>query len=113
MGGCNKNNVIVIIIMIGIIIILIILHPTLSNKKASNKKLDSQISYFNKKYKDLITKSNKNSLLRNKKSRLSLEKSSFLLDRRECNKDMGGAGPPLPRCWRDDNDNNSTPTPIQ
>ena len=61
------------------------LHPPLSNKKASNKKLDSQISNFNRISKDLITKSNKNLLLKIKKSRLSLEKSSFLLDRRECN----------------------------
>ena len=62
-------------------------HPTgppLSNKKASNKKLDSQISNFNTKIKDLIRKSNENSLLRDKKSRLSLEKSSFLLDGRGC-----------------------------
>ena len=55
--------------------------PPLSNKKASNKKLDSQISYFNRISRDLITKSNENSLLRDKKSRPSLEKSSFLLDR--------------------------------
>ena len=58
--------------------------PPLSNKKASNKKLDSQISYFNRISRDLITKSNKNLLLKIKKSRLSLEKSSFLLDGREC-----------------------------
>ena len=57
------------------------LHPTLSNKKASNKKLDSQISYFIRISKDLIRKSNKNSLLKDKKSRLSLEESYFLLDR--------------------------------
>ena len=59
--------------------------PRPSNKKASNKKLDSQISYFNRISKDLIRKSNENSLLRNKKSRLSLERSSFLLDREGCN----------------------------
>ena len=58
--------------------------PPLSNKKASNKKLDSQISYFDKDFKGLITKSNKNSLLKNKKSRLSLERSYFLLDRGGC-----------------------------
>ena len=46
--------------------------------------LDSQISYFSRKIKDLISKSNENSLLRDKKSSLSLEKSSFLLDRRGC-----------------------------
>ena len=40
-------------------------------KKTSNKKLNSQISYFNRISRDLITKSNKNSLLRDKKSRLS------------------------------------------
>ena len=69
-----------------ITLIMIILHPpTLSNKKASNKKLDSQISYFSRRIKDLITKSNENSLLKNKRPRLSLEKSSFLLDRRGCN----------------------------
>ena len=58
--------------------------PPQTNKKASNKKLDSQISYFNRISKDLITKSNKNLLLKIKKSRLSLEKSSFLLDGRRC-----------------------------
>ena len=63
---------------------MIIIHPPLSNKKASNKKLDSQISYFNRISKDLITKSNKKSLLENKKSRLSLKKNYFLLERRKC-----------------------------
>ena len=66
---------------------LLIIHPPLSNKKASNKKLDSQISNFNRKSKDLIRKSNENSLLKDKKSRLSLEKSYFLLDRGGCNND--------------------------
>ena len=42
------------------------------------------MSYFSRKSKDLIMKSNENSLLRDKKSRLSLEKSSFLLDRWGC-----------------------------
>ena len=46
--------------------------------------LDSQVSYFNRISKDLITKSTKNLLLGNKKPRLSLEKSSFLLDRGGC-----------------------------
>ena len=64
-----------------------IIHPPLSNKKASNKKLDSQISHFSRKSKDLIRESNENSLLKDKKSRLSLEKSYFLLDR-------GGESPP-------------------
>ena len=36
------------------------------------RNLDSQISYFTGIVKDLITKSNKNSLLKDKKSRLSL-----------------------------------------
>ena len=49
-----------------------------------DKKLDSQISYFSRKSRDLITKSNENSLLRDKKSRLSLEKGYFLLDRGWC-----------------------------
>ena len=66
------------------ILIMIIIHPPQTNKKASNKKLDSQISYFSKRTRDLITRSNENSLLRNKKSRLSLEKSYFLLDRGGC-----------------------------
>ena len=66
------------------IAVILIITPPLSNKKASNKKLDSQISYFSRKSKDLIMKSNENSLLRDKKSRLSLEKSSFLLDGRGC-----------------------------
>ena len=56
-------------------------HPPQTNKKISNKKLDSQISYFSRKSKDLIIKSNKNSLLEDRNSRLSLEKSYFLLDR--------------------------------
>ena len=72
------------------------LTPPLSNKKASNKKLDSQISYFNRISKDLITKSNKNSLLEDKKSRLSLEKSSFLLDLGGCNRDIEKLGAPGP-----------------
>ena len=59
----------------------VLLHPPLSNKKASNKKLDSQISYFNRISKNFISKSNKNSLVKNKTSRVSLEKSYFLLDR--------------------------------
>ena len=58
--------------------------PPLSNKKASNKKLDSQISYFSRIIKGLITESNEISLLKDKKSRLSWEKSSFLLDRWGC-----------------------------
>ena len=61
--------------------IVVFITPPKSNKKASNKKLDSQMSYFGERNRDLITKSNENSLLKNKKSRLSLEKSSFLLDR--------------------------------
>ena len=45
--------------------------PPQTNKKASNKKLDSQISYFSRRFRDLITKSNQKSLLKNRKSRLS------------------------------------------
>ena len=67
-----------------IIIITIKVHTHKSNKKASNKKLDSQISCFGRRIKGLITRSNENSLLKNKKSRLSLEKSYFLLDRGGC-----------------------------
>ena len=67
------------------ITITITVHPPLSNKKASNKKLDSQRSYFSRRTRDLIRRSKENSLLRDKKSRLSLEKSYFLLDRGECN----------------------------
>ena len=76
--------------MIIIVVKIIRIHPPLSNKKASNKKLDSQISYFRGSFRDLITKSNENSLLRDKKSRPSLEKSSFLLDRGV----LGGREPP-------------------
>ena len=43
--------------------------PPQTNKKASNKKLDSQISHCSKRIKDLISKSDENSLLKNKKSR--------------------------------------------
>ena len=82
MGGVEIIAIIIIIIIITIIIIRI--HLPLSNKKASNKKLDSQISYLSRRSKGLIMKSNENSLLRNKKSRLSLEKCYFLLDRRGC-----------------------------
>mgnify|MGYP003310359915 CR=1 FL=1 len=73
------------------------LHPPQANKKASNKKLDSQISYFSKGLKGLITKSNKNLLLKDKKSRLSLQKSSFLLDGRGCSFILGVPGL-SPRC---------------
>ena len=55
-------------------------HP-ITNNKASTKKLDSQISYFRCRFKDLIIKYYENSLLKHKKSRLSLEKGYFLLDR--------------------------------
>ena len=91
----NRIRLIMIIIMIIIMImimriliiirlVVVITHRPLSNKKASHKKLDSQISSFNRKSKDLIRKSNENSLLRDKKSRPSLEKSYFLLDRWGC-----------------------------
>ena len=50
------------------------LHLSLSNKKASNKKLDSQISYFSRRTKDLISKSNKNSLVKNSPSPLGYER---------------------------------------
>ena len=56
-----------------------------SNKKLKNLITKSQKKTFVRKFKDLITKSNENSLLKDKKSRLSLEKSYFLLDRRGCN----------------------------
>ena len=62
----------------------------------SNKKLDSQISSFNKKLKDLITKSNENSLLEDNKSRLSLEKL-FLIGSGGCNDDSN----------KNDNDNHN------
>ena len=55
--------------------ITIKIHLLKSNKEASNRKSDSQISYFSRRTKDLISKSNKNSLVKNKKSRVSLEKS--------------------------------------
>ena len=57
------------------------LHPPQTNRKASNKKLDSQLNYFSRITRDLISKLDENSLLKHKKSRLSLEKSYFLLDR--------------------------------
>ena len=84
-------------------------HPPLSNKKASNKKLDSQISYFNRISKDLITKSNKNLLLKIKKSRLSLEKNSFLMDRMECSKNNNNST----YYNKSDPNNSNTPPPIQ
>ena len=58
---------------------LLILTASLYNKKASNKKLDSQISYFNRKLRDLIIKYNENSLLKNKKSRLSFKKATITI----------------------------------
>ena len=70
--GCNKEA--------DNIIVLFLLHPPLSNKKASNKKLDSQISYFSRRIKGIITKSNENNILKDKKSRLSLDNSYSLLD---------------------------------
>ena len=53
-------------------------------RKALSYWIGGSVSYFNGIIKDLITKSNENLLLKDKKSRLSLERSSFLLDGRRC-----------------------------